>query len=115
MKLKIVFLLIPFCIYASCIQAQSKSYNLEGLISLAYVNSPEAGIAQTRYKNSEWTYRAFRAGLKPKIRFNGTIPKLNRSIENVIQDDGTQEFRERAVLSNGLEVNLEQVIQACNK
>lgn len=112
MKLKIVFLLIPFCICASYIQAQSRSYNLEGLISLAFANSPEAGIAKTKYKNSEWIYRAFRAGLKPKIRFNGTLPKLNRSIENVIQDDGTQGFRERAVLSNGLEVNIEQVIPA---
>jgi len=72
--------------------AQPASFSLDKCIRQAQDQSPEARIARQGYETVYWSYKSYRAGLLPQVRLNANTPGLNRSINSIILDDGTQSF-----------------------
>ncbi|MTI30788.1 TolC family protein [Xanthovirga aplysinae] len=87
-----------------CQENSIVSLKLSEVILLARENSLGAQQASTRLDNKFWQYRTFKAGLLPQISLNATLPDFSRIIDPVIQDDGSQQFREvsRSITSAGL-------------
>lgn len=66
--------------------------DLETVIAKARQNSPDALAAKTQYENSDWTYKSYRASLKPSIALSASLPDFRRSLDAVDQPDGSQRF-----------------------
>ncbi|NCC74026.1 MAG: TolC family protein [Sphingobacteriia bacterium] len=77
-------------------QELRKQLTLNDVIAIAQKQSPDALSAKNRFLKSFWEMRTSEAMLLPKLELNGTIPSYNRSIEKIIQDDGSEVFRERS-------------------
>ncbi|WP_194776069.1 TolC family protein [Pararhodonellum marinum] len=93
--------------------AQEKiNYTLEDIISRAKSNSPAALRAETQRENRYWQYRFFQSDYNPQLRFQGLIPGYNQSVTQVVQPDGTIEFREVEQNLVELGLGLEQNIAA---
>ncbi len=83
--------------------------SLEEVVALAQSEAPDALLAETRWKRSYWTYQSFVADFKPQIVLAAnTLPLYNRSIESIINDDGSQVYRERSFMENSLNLEIQQ-------
>ncbi|MDO9552339.1 TolC family protein [Rhodonellum sp.] len=96
----------------SAVSQQSLQYTLEDIVSRAKNQSPAALRAETRKENRFFQYRFFRSNYNPQLRLGGTIPSYSQSFNNVVQPDGTIEFREVRQNFMDVELGLEQVIAA---
>ncbi len=97
-------------IVTSTTVSMAQNFSLQQLIRNAQSESLARLEAENRKKNRSWAYQAFKASYKPRLVLRGTLPAFNRSIEPVIQPDGSQVFRERSLSSSRLNLNLEQNI-----
>jgi len=75
-------------------QAQ-RTLTLQESIDLARASSHAAEIARLTFDQSQWNYRSYRAGYRPSLSINGSLPGLRRSIESLDQDDGSVAYVER--------------------
>ena len=104
-------LLIVLPVLLLCIQGHGQtSLDLQTIIEKAKTNSSEAAEAKTRYENSRWTYKAYKADLKPNLFLNSTLPNYNSSITAYDQDDGSQRFISRSLATSLANVSLSQNI-----
>lgn len=94
------------------LHAQNDSVNmnltLEDVVALARDQSPMAIMSRHQFRGSYWEYRSYRASFLPSLTFNAEIPDLNRTIENVIQPDGSEIFVDRAVMNSSINARLSQ-------
>jgi len=82
---------------------------LDEVVALAQSDAPDALLASTLWKKNYWTFRSFQADFKPQIVAIGEVlPDYNRSFESVIQDDGSEIYRQRAVMNNSIGLSLQQ-------
>ncbi|MEQ8908258.1 MAG: TolC family protein [Vicingaceae bacterium] len=105
---KIIFSLLfilPLCF----LQAQ-EALTLEAVIQQAKAKSIRSKQIENRYQNSYWRNFAFRRQFLPSLNFNGTLPEIQRSISSVTQNDGTEIFVNRNVLSNRANLGLNQAV-----
>lgn len=111
-KSKIVFLVICCMLMANftVIGQQTLEYSLEDIVTRAKNQSPAALRAETRRENRFWQYRFFRSNYNPQLRLSGTLPSYSQAFNNVVQPDGTIEFREVRQNFMDLQLGLEQVI-----
>ena len=72
--------------------AEVMQLTLPRAIELARERSAAAEQARANYEAAQWRDRAFRGRLLPQVSLLATIPNTNRSIEPVIQPDGTTLF-----------------------
>lgn len=84
--------------------------SLDDCISLAQKQSPEASIARKGYESVYWSYRAFRAGLLPQMRLDLNAPGIQRSINQITQDDGTLDFVQQNQAYSDATLSLSQQI-----
>ncbi|MCA1747489.1 MAG: TolC family protein, partial [Bacteroidales bacterium] len=82
--------------------------NLEDVVELAREQSPMATMARHQFRSSYWEYRTYRASFLPSLTLNSTLPDINRSIDKIIRDDGTEHFVSRSVMNNSLEMQVSQ-------
>ncbi len=82
--------------------------SLEDVVELARDQSPMAIMSRHQFRGSYWEYRSFKAGFLPSLTINAELPDLNRSIENVIQPDGSEIFVDRAVMNSSIDARLSQ-------
>lgn len=110
MRLLPLLLLTFFC---TCVRAQ-KVYDLTlaEVVDIARSESPDMKLAQTRLNNTLWRYRSFQADFKPQIQLSATLPSLNRSIDNIILPDGSEDFISRSLMRNSVSLFLSQPIVA---
>lgn len=103
--------IIAFCLLLLALPgAAQKTYSLANCIKQAQGQSPESRLAKQAYERVYWNYKAFRAGLLPQIRLNANTPGLIRSINGILQDDGTQVFvSQNQALSNANLVISQQI------
>lgn len=73
-------------------QQEQRLLTLDECIQIAQERSPEAQIARKRYESQYWSYRRFRAGLKPQLTLSGSVPNFTRSYVPITQDDGSLLF-----------------------
>lgn len=77
---------------------------------MAQKNSPDALVAQTRFKNSYWQYRTYKADFYPMLSFDGTLPELNRSLSRITLPNGQDAFVSRSYIANTSSLSLSQKI-----
>ncbi len=95
---------MPFALFSQ------QLLTLESVVENAKQNSPDAAAARTRFENSDWTFKSYKAELKPSIALNGTLPNFNSSITAYDLDDGTQQFISRSLATSLANVSLSQNI-----
>lgn len=65
---------------------------LDQSIEIAQSSSPAAEIARLQFEQSQWDHRAFRSSYLPTIALSGDAPGLERSIDGIVQDDGSMRY-----------------------
>jgi outer membrane protein TolC len=88
----------------------AKRLTLEQVISLALRESVWAKQAAANKENNYWQFRTYKAGYKPQLALDGTLPDFSRTISPVIQPDGTTAFRQVAINNSALNLSLSQGI-----
>lgn len=101
-RLIFIFLLLPLFPFAQTV------LDLETVITKARQHSPAALAAKTQYENSDWTYKSYRADMKPSVSLNATLPNFNRSIGTINQDDGSQRFVPQSLATSFGQVSINQ-------
>lgn len=106
------FFILLFAVSAALnLSAQTpKKYTFEEIILIARQQSPPAVLARHRYRQSYWEYRTYKAEFLPTLRMQATLPDLNRSIERITQDDGSDAFKERSLVNSSATFELSQNI-----
>jgi outer membrane protein len=84
--------------------------SLSEVVYIAREQSPDALIAKHRFRRSYWEFRSFRAGYLPNMRLDATIPNFNRTIDPIIQADGSESYRERTLARYSTSLSLNQRI-----
>jgi outer membrane protein TolC len=112
LKLYIASILCFISIVNKVVIAQGNDIKLSltQVIDLAKQQSPQAKLAATSYKNKYWIYKSYKSNYKPQLRFNGTLPNLTRSYQNIPQNDGSYAFRLRSASSSAANLGLTQNI-----
>jgi outer membrane protein TolC len=105
--LLVLFLLLPQWGVAQA-SALEQTLDLETTVRLARANSIDALIADNRFKNAYWTFRAFQADRRPVLNLDGTLPRLDRTILAITQPDGSDLFIRRNQVSSSLNLALSQ-------
>lgn len=108
-------LLIIICfVFAANVfpQVQSDSVQLkltlEDVVALAREQSPMATMARHQFRSSYWEYRTYQASRLPSLTLNSTLPDINRSIDKIVKDDGSEGFVSRAVMNSSVEMEVSQ-------
>jgi len=87
---------------------ESRFLTLDQVISIAREQSPDAMAARHRYRGSYWRHRSYQAGYLPGLRFDATLPNLNRTIQAITLPDGTDVFVRRSLASSSGNLSLNQ-------
>ena len=82
--------------------------SLKEVIKMAKQQSPDAKAAINRFKNSYWQYETYQAQKLPELTLHGTLPDLNRSIDEVTQPDGSDKFVNRQQANYSTRLSLAQ-------
>jgi hypothetical protein len=82
--------------------------SLDEVVDLARDQSPQAILAQHRFRASYWQHRSYRAEFLPSLNLRGTLPNFRRDIEPYTLPDGTQRFIERNVINSLARLSLNQ-------
>jgi outer membrane protein len=111
-KMNIKYILLFLLITTSTIGfSQEKpilTLTLEETIALAQSDAPDVLIAKTRLSNNYWIFKSFEADYKPQISFNATLPSFNRTINQVIQPDGSITFTPQSYMFNDANISVTQ-------
>jgi len=108
-SLRGVLMILLFSMSLSLSAQQAYQLTLDEVVALAQSDAPDALLASTQWKKNYWTYRSFLADFKPQIvAFGGTLPRYNRAIEPVTQNNGTQIYLQRALMENSIGLSLQQ-------
>lgn len=109
----VLFLLCSMCL-PSTVDAQPEAevlyLSLSEVIKVAQERSPDAMIARHRFRRSYWEYRSFKAGYLPNLRMEATLPNFNRTIDAIIQSDGSETYRERTLSRYAASLSLTQKV-----
>lgn len=106
------FLILPALLFSvfGYSQQDTMRLQLQEVVQMAEIGSPDAQIAATQLNNNFWRYQSFLANYKPQINFEATLPNLNRSIEAITLPDGSDIFLSRSLMRNNLGITLQQDI-----
>jgi outer membrane protein TolC len=78
-----------------------KRLTLDDVINLAEIQSPNALIAQHRFRASYWQYRTFKAQYRPSLTLTGTTPSYSTAYERVWNSvTETWDYKSTNTLSN---------------
>ncbi|OEK03428.1 hypothetical protein BFP97_18730 [Roseivirga sp. 4D4] len=112
---KVIFLsLAIFCLSQISFAQQKRVLTLDEVIELAKANSQSAQLAETRRNLDYWSYRVFKAGLKPQLLLRGTVPSYTNRADAITQNDGTVAFRNVNQNNSQLSLGLQQVLPWTN-
>ena len=110
MKRFVLFTLTLFLNFAANQLFAQRTLTLEESIRLAQENRPTAKIAKSVYSSKLYNYSSFRSEYMPNISLTGSIPGLDRSINQNRLDDGTEIFVEQSNLFSSADLLLNQRI-----
>jgi outer membrane protein len=111
-------LITGFACYQASAQKDSartaEVYSLSDVILMATGQSPAAKLASTNYSTRYWQFRLYESNYLPQVGLNATLPNLNRSINPIVQPDGTSKFIPQSLLTNTVGLTLTQNIGLSN-
>lgn len=86
-------LLITFCFLLTITTYGQQQITLEQAIAIAQEESPEYKALINQNQASYWRYRNFKARFLPQLRLDATLPQFRNSINRILLDDGSDDFR----------------------
>ena len=101
---------IIICLLAILYSTAQQQLSLNDVINLAKTNSIRSKQIENRFQNAYWRNFSYKRQFLPSLVFDGTIPEIQRSISSVTQNDGTEIFVSRNVISNRANLSLNQII-----
>ncbi len=107
------FLFAGILLFASQLvssQQIKKELSLDDVVSIAREQSLQAIMAKHRFRSSYWEYRTYVAKFRPGLSLSSTLPDLNRSIDKITLQDGSDAFVERKLMNSSLDLSLSQNI-----
>ncbi len=84
--------------------------SLEDVVEIAKDQSPQAILAEHRFRARYWQHRTYRAEFLPNLNIRGTLPDFNRSITSYTLPDGSDRFIERNIINSLASLSLNQNI-----
>ena len=108
---KVINLRILLLLFLTSLPSYSQDYlelSIKDVIEIAQSQSPNAISARHRFRNDYWRFRTHRATFLPNLTLNATIPDLNRSIERLTLQDGSDAFIERNIINSLTNIQLSQ-------
>jgi len=109
-KKYIIFFYLTGFVHA--LYAQNTQLSLQQVLDIAGKSSPRAKQAETGRKTRYWNYRNFQSNYLPQLRLEGNLPGLQRGIQRITLNDGTDAFRLRTLANSNLGLSLSQGISA---
>jgi outer membrane protein len=106
----LVISILLFCLPKNLLAENIKFLTLTDVLIIAKENSPDAQMAKHRFRGSYWQHRSYKAGYLPHLRFDGTIPNLNRSISPITLPDGSDVFIRRSLATSSGALSISQTI-----
>ena len=105
----IIYIAILFLLPLQLQAQKTLTLTLSEAIEMARRNSPEAIAARHAFRASYWNWRSFRAKQLPSLTLTSD-PSLNRSIQSVTLEDGSDKFVHRNQLSVDASLEIQQNI-----
>ena len=106
---QIIYIAILFLLPLQLQAQKTLTLTLSEAIEMARRNSPEAIAARHAFRASYWNWRSFRAKQLPSLTLTSD-PSLNRSIQSVTLEDGSDKFVHRNQLSVDANLEIQQNI-----
>jgi outer membrane protein TolC len=107
--MKQLSILIFFIFAWNCVQAQ-KQLSLKDVITEAKANSIRSKQIENRYQSSYWRNFSYKRQFLPSLVFDGTLPEFEHSISSVTQNDGSENFVNRNVISSRANLSINQLV-----
>jgi len=104
-------ILLAVLFMSTAIQAQEENLlTLEDVIYIAQQQSPNALIAKHMFKRSYWEFRTYKATYLPSVKFDGTLPNINQSIDRITKEDGSDIYIDRQQTSYSANLSINQKV-----
>lgn len=101
---------ILLCTFFGFTTVAQEKLTLKEVIEQAQANSIRSKQIENRFQNSYWRNFSYKRQFLPSLNLNGTIPEIQRSISSVTQNDGTEIFVNRNLISNRANLSLNQIV-----
>lgn len=102
--------LLMLCILLVSVSFGQRKLTLKDVIREAKLKSIRSKQIENRFQNAFWRNFSYKRQFLPSLVFDGTVPELSRTITNVIQPDGSEEFVNRNQISNRASLSLNQLV-----
>ena len=106
----VLFFVIPSLVFGQF--TDTLHLDLKQALSLAQQVSPHANKAEIDLKRAHWAYQTHLSGFKPQLYFESRLPGINRSIQPITLPDGTDIFKDRAIMNTYAGLQMAQTIAA---
>jgi outer membrane protein TolC len=103
-------LLSSIFLLAFSLSAQQQTFTIEDVILRAKAQSPFSKQAETRKENKYWGYRSYKTTFNPQLVLQGTLPSYSKSVNPILQDDGTYRYIPVEQTFNNVRLGLMQPI-----
>ena len=107
MRSRMIFLFSVWCAWAMAEGADTLDITMMEAIRLAQEQSSEAQAARHQLESAEWSYRYYKANYLPSVSLSSS-PNLNRQLNSITQNDGTNVFVQQNQLSTDLSLSITQ-------
>ncbi len=108
-QLSIALLLSALILTAGAQEKHELRLTLNEVIRLAQEQSPSAVSARLSRESAELSYRNYKANYLPSVTLSSN-PSYNRSINKILQPDGSYKYLEQNSLSTDLNLSIQQNI-----
>ncbi|MEN8776348.1 MAG: TolC family protein [Polaribacter sp.] len=86
-------IIITFCCFLSIQVFSQQQITLKQAIAIAQEKSPEYKALINQNQASYWRYRNYKASFLPQLRLQATLPQYRNSVNRIVLDDGSDDFR----------------------
>ena len=86
-------IIITFFCFLSIQVFSQQQITLKQAIAIAQEKSPEYKALINQNQASYWRYRNYKAGFLPQLRLQATLPQYRNSVNRIVLDDGSDDFR----------------------
>ncbi|HEX8039029.1 MAG TPA: TolC family protein, partial [Chryseosolibacter sp.] len=85
-----------------------QQFTLDDIIARAKNQSPSSKWAETRKENRFWAYRSYKTNYNPQLRLTGQLPVYYKTVNQIIQPDGTNRYIPVQQMNNQVAMQLWQ-------
>jgi outer membrane protein TolC len=86
------FFFLIFVFFLPFAGISQQKFTLAEIIQRAKSQSPSSKRAETRKENRFWAYRSFKTNYNPQLRLTGQLPVYYKSVNQILQPDGTNRY-----------------------